>query len=317
MSEIIKEIVHVAEAGNFLYALVVQYEESDGGNGVGLLYRTNGLREGDTEHILSTNDYLRYMWTSPSGSIWMSSEDGNVWTTAKVKWSKPKDAELAFNSYDSSLNWTVTTLPDQQGRNRPPLLGSIWGTDDSNVFVAAFDGPIYHWNGKEWRQVHTAPGTIRSFSGTSANDVFAVGEKGSLLRFDGSAWQTLRNPEGVRNDETFTGARHAPDGSVYICSQSGRLLHGSASGMSVIAQNDDIQLRGLAFLGDRLLFAAADQGVAELKKSTIVSIRDTFYPIFIAPGTNDRLFFLDASTETCYIEYDPSNEDKPWAFVDF
>ena len=40
------------------------------------------------------------MWNSPTGSVWLSSDDGNVWTTANVKWRKAKDPELAFDSYD-------------------------------------------------------------------------------------------------------------------------------------------------------------------------------------------------------------------------
>ena len=105
-------------------------------------------------------------------------------------------------------------------------------------------------------------------------------------------------------------------GSVYICSQDGRLLHGSASGLTVLAQDRDIPLRGLAFLGDRLLFAAGERGVAELQKSTLAVIRSTFHSTFIAPG-KARLFFLDASTETCYIEYDPAHQEAPWWFVTF
>jgi hypothetical protein len=73
------------------------------------------------------------------------------------------------------------------------------------VFAAVFDGPIYHWDGKSWRQVHRARGTIRSFSGSGASDVFAVGDKGALEHFDGTVWRSLRDPDGGRVDESFTG----------------------------------------------------------------------------------------------------------------
>jgi hypothetical protein len=316
MTEVINEIVHLAETESCLYALVVHYEEADGGNGVGLVLRTDGAREGDTETVLTTNDYLRSMWVSPSGAVWLSSEDGNVWTNAKVRWPKSKDPELDFDSFDATMKWQVTTLPNPQDLGHPPNLGAIWGTDDSNVYTAASNGPIYQWNGKAWNQVHTAIGTIRAFSGTSAQDVFAVGENGALLHFDGSTWRALSNPEGGRNDELFTGVNMSPDGSVYICSQDGRLLHGSASGLVALSQDSDLPLRGLAFVGKRLLLAAAEKGAAELQQSTLAVIKSNFHSTFITAGRG-RWFFLDASTQTCYIEYDPRQSEAPWWKVTF
>jgi hypothetical protein len=316
MSEKIEEIVAVAEIGDAVYALIVGYEESDGGNGTGFLYRTDGKRVTELQPVLSTNDYLRAMWASPTGSIWLSSEDGNVWTSANVKWVKAKDPELASDSHDAKLKWKVTTLPNPQGEDSAPTLGAIWGIDDTNVFAAASDGPIYHWNGKTWRQVHTAAGTIRDFTGTGPDNVFAVGEEGALVHFDGTVWTTLSNPDDTRGDELFTGACHGADGSVYICSQDGRLLHGGKSGLTVVAQDESLSLRGLAFLGDRLLLAAGESGVAELKNSALTVIRSTFHSTYIASG-KARLFFLDASTETCYIEYDPAQQKMPWCFVAF
>ena len=44
MSEKIEEIVAVAEIGHAVYLLVVGYDEGDGGNGTGFLYRTDGAR---------------------------------------------------------------------------------------------------------------------------------------------------------------------------------------------------------------------------------------------------------------------------------
>ena len=213
------------------------------------------------------------------------------------------------------MSWFVTGLPSPQGKRGPPNLGAIWGTDDSNVFAASANGPIYHWDGKRWRQVHTAAGTIRAFTGSGTHDVIAVGEKGALLHFDGASWRTLMNPDAAQPDETFTGACHA-NGRVYICSQDGRLLSGSMSGLTVLAQTEDVQLRGLALLGDRLLFAAGQDGVVELQESTLKIIRSTFHSTYIAAGKG-RLFFLDASSEFAYIEYDPKQLDLPWSYVTF
>ncbi|NOT26816.1 MAG: hypothetical protein HOP16_12020 [Acidobacteria bacterium] len=315
MSDKIKQIVQVAELAKALYLLVVEYEEADGGNGVGHLYRTDGLRATVFEHVLSTNDTLRAMWASPSGAVWLASQDGNVWTTAKVRWSKPRNPDLDFLSFDPALKWTVTTLPNLRIEGYPPALGPIWGTDDANVFAASGEH-IYHWNGSAWAQEYTAAGTVRAFSGTGPQDVYAVGGESTLLHYDGKAWRRLQNPGDTTGDELFTGACHAADGTVYICSQDGRLLHGSASGLTVLAQNDDIQLRGVALLNDRVLLAAGADGVAELQGSAVNGIRSTFHAFSITPG-NKRVFFMNSSSETCYVEYDPSEETAPWWLVTF
>ena len=317
MSELISEIVDIAETERALYLLLVEYEQGDGGNGVGHVHRTDGHRNTVLEGVLSTNDTLRAMWVSPSGAIWLTSEGGNVWTSAGVQWPRPKDPDLDFKSYDAALRWNVTTLPNLEKEGYSPNLGVIWGTDDANVFAAAFGGHIYYWNGKTWRQIYTAAGTIRAFSGTSAQNILAVGENSTLLHFNGTTWRDLHNPDDSTDYHLFTGACYASDGSVYICSQGGTVLHGSASGLTVLVQNDDIQLMGLVFLGDRLLFAAGSKGVAEFTNSTIVVIRSTFDAVFVKAGKRRSFFLEGASTETGYIEYDPENKKAPWWGITF
>jgi hypothetical protein len=311
MSELIDEVVQVAEVGKSLYLLVVEYEETQGANGVGHLFRRDGTREAASENVLATNDTLRSMWASPSGALWLASEDGNVGTTAKVKWPKPTDAEVDFQSFDPALRWTVTTLPNLKVEDYSPTLGPIWGTDDANVFAAANGGHIYHWDGNAWTQMYTAAGSVSAFTGTSRQDVYAVGADSTLLHYDGNAWRPLRNPGDTTGDELFTAACNGADGSVFICSKDGRLLHGSASGLNVLAQSDDLQLLGMALLKDRLLFAVGADGVAELQGSAFTVIKKTFHAVATTPGTN-RVFFLRAEAEPCYVEYDPANTEAPW-----
>jgi hypothetical protein len=313
MSEKIREIMHVVEVGKALYLLLVEYEETQGAAGVGHVLRTDGSRQVLPENVLATNDTLRAMWASPSGALWLASADGNAWTTAKVRWSKPTQTDVDFQSFDPTLRWTVTTLPNLRTEGYPPALGPIWGTDDANVFAASGEH-IYHWNGTAWTQEYTAPGTIRAFSGTGPQDVYAVGGGSTLLHYNGEAWRQLQNPADTSGNELFTGACHAADGTVYICSQDGRLLHGSAAGLTVLAQSDDIQLRGVALLDGRVLLAAGADGVAESLGAAITVIRSTFHAIGVLPGKN-RLFFLDADEDPCYIEYDPADAAAPWVAV--
>lgn len=315
MTDIISEIVQIAEVRKSLYLLVVEYEDGDGGNGVGHVQRTDGSRQPVMEGVLSTNDTQRAMWASPAGNLWLSSEGGNVWTTAKVRWPGPTDPELDHQSFDPSLKWSVTTLPAAEGEDHPPTLGAIWGTDDANVYVAGSSGSIHRWDGKAWQQVHAGAGSIMSFGGTSSDDVWAVGEAATILRFDGRSWTLLASSD-PRDDELFMDVVHAADGSVYICSKDGRLLHGGASGLVPIHDDEDMQLMSLAFLGKDLYLAAGAKGVAQLKGSSVVVVRETFHAISVTPGTK-RLFFLDASSDTTYVEFKPTDKQLPWGRITF
>ena len=313
-TKMIDEIVSLAETADAIFLLVVSYQEADGMNGVGLVYRTNGRRDDAIDCVISTNDFIRSIWVSPSGALWLSSESGNVWTTASVPWKKRKDDDIAFDVYDASFSWKWTTLTSQDRCS--PTLGSIWGTSDSDVYIGDHIGGIYHWDGKSWTVVYTAKGSITSFGGSSPKDVWAVGENGALAHFDGKIWQQL-SYESQSGDETFTGVCVDHSSVVYICSQSsGLLLQGTDKNLKIVAQNDKLQLRGIAFLGERLLLACGSGGVAELQDGKLKIIRSTFNPIYITAG-KCRVFFLDATCKMEYVEYDPLHPEHPWYFVTY
>ncbi|HEU5470749.1 MAG TPA: hypothetical protein VFV67_08850 [Actinophytocola sp.] len=316
MAELISEIVAIIPRDGALYMLMVEYEEGDGGNGVGHIMRTDGLRTTVIDGVLSTNDTLRAFWMSPTGALWASSEDGNVWTSASVRWPEPRHDDLGSIAEDPALRWTVTTLPDLREEGYEPTLGALWGTGDADVFVAASGGHIYQWNGEEWRQTFTAPGDVRAFAGTGPHDVYAVGEQATLLHYDGNAWSTMENPAGGTQAETFTGCCMGPDGALLVCSMKGRLLHGTAGGLTALARDDARQLWDVAMLDDRIILAAGRDGVVELRDQTLVSLRDTFHAHSVTAG-KDKLYFVDASAEPVYIEYDPVHPTMPWARIWF
>ncbi|HEU5469258.1 MAG TPA: hypothetical protein VFV67_01290 [Actinophytocola sp.] len=316
MSERISEIVAIIPRDGALYLLFVDYEEGDGGNGVGHIQRTDGERHTVLEAVLSTNDILRAFWGSPTGALWASSEDGNVWTSASVRWPEPRQDGLDSVAHDPTLRWTVTTLPDLREEGYAPTLGPLWGTGDADVFVAVHRGHIYQWNGEEWRQTFTAPGEVRAFAGTGPHDVYAVGENATLLHYDGNAWSTMENPAGGTADETFTGCCIGPDGALLACSMDGRLLHGTAGGLIALAHDDDLQLYDVATLDDRVILTAGRNGVVEFRNQALVSLRDTFHALKVTAG-KDKLYFVDATSEPVYIEYDPAHPTMPWARISF
>lgn len=316
MSDRVSEIVAIVPMSTAHYMLFVEYEEGDAGNGVGHVQRTDGARQTVLEGVLSTNDTLRALWGSPSGALWASSEDGNVWTTAGVSWPPPQRADLDSMVFDPSFKWTATTLPNLREAGYAPTLGTLWGTGDSDVFVAASGGHIYHWNGTDWRQAYTAPGDIRAFAGTGPADVYAVGHNATLLHYDGKAWTALQAPAGGEPDEVFTGCCMGPDGTLLACSMEGRLIHGNTGGLHVLGHDDDLQLRGIALLDNRIVVAAGAAGVVEFRNQAFASLRSTFHALSVTQGKG-KLYFLDAAAQSAYIEYDPAHPSMQWARVKF
>ena len=63
---------------------------------------------------------------------------------------------------------------------------AVWGTSSSDVFIATFDGVIWHYNGSTWSsQTGLAP-RLKTLWGSGPNDVYVGGA--ALLRFDGTTW---------------------------------------------------------------------------------------------------------------------------------
>lgn len=314
--DLVNEILHVTEADRGVYFLWICYEEGDIAAALGTVYRTNGTRESGLvpDRILDTNDTLRTLWISPSGSLWVASADGNVATTANVHW-PPPPAHLQYEGTDGAAGWNVTALPAIASSRLRPNVTALWGTDDDDVFAGCFEGYIYRWDGSAWRQqmdVEDVGGTIRAFGGIR-DDVFAIGARQVLLHFDGQRWQRLRVPGTPDTSELFTAVLRLSDGSVLISGSSdeGRLLHGSAAGGLVEIGRYPIELLDMAPLGERVLFATGD-GVAELIGHDVQMIRSTFMTATMSAGIG-RVFFIEPAQEVPgFIEYDPRQTDDPW-----
>jgi len=73
-------------------------------------------------------------------------------------------------------------------RNLFTDVGSIhdaWGTAGDNVFFAANNGQILHFNGNSWvGSIHVTDDNLRGIWGSSDQNVFAVGGNGTILHYD-------------------------------------------------------------------------------------------------------------------------------------
>ncbi len=87
--------------------------------------------------------------------------------------------------YDGS-QWSVA----YQGRGEGKLV-DIWGSSPNDLFVAAEEGGMLHYNGYSWRQMSTT--YFDSVWGTGPHDVWATGRSSSggaaIYHYDGTRWR--------------------------------------------------------------------------------------------------------------------------------
>jgi hypothetical protein len=318
------ETLLVGQRETHVVMLTAVYEEGDSGAAVGqlhLLPLDRAERDIKAKQILSTNDTVRCLWISPSDELWVASADGNVGTTAAVKWPAARRTDLVYRPIGRGSKWSATSLPLLKSTGLPPSVTAVWGTSDNDVHVGVYGGHLYRWNGISWLQTFQGPGegqkTIQAFGGTSPSDVFAVGSDNAVLHFDGSVWRPIRLPSAARENVGYTGVVVLSDATVLIsgASDEGILLQGTSNGLTEFGRYP-IELIGMAQTLGRVLFATGD-GVAELIGRGVKMIRSTFETATISAGKG-RWFFTEPDPESAgFLEYYPEDEETPWEGYDY
>ena len=107
---------------------------------------------------LPKNERLYSMWGSPSGELfvcsssWAREFDGNVWKDLNSK-------ELYG-------------------------LDSVWGTSSTDVYFAAVNGVVYHYDGSSFTPMPTGvQDDLTSIWGSNDGQVFAVSSSGTIVRY--------------------------------------------------------------------------------------------------------------------------------------
>lgn len=316
-----QEILQVVETEG-LYVLRIDYDEGDIGSAIGhVFWVSSARRPGEVpEQVLGTNEPLRTLWASPTGSLWAASANGSVGTTALVSWPPPASG-ADYLTLGTSPKWSATDLPRVRSTRLPPNVTALWGTSDADVYAGTYGGHIYRWDGAAWNQVFDGPGrgkgTIQAFGGV-VNDVYAVGKEDTILHFDGAGWRPLLAPEPPNGHELLTGVLRMPDGQVLISGSGdiGRLMHGSAAGGLTEFGRYPVHLIGMAPLGERILFVTGD-GVAELFDRNVTMIKPGFKTASISPGKG-RVFIIEpAQEQPRFAGYYPSVADAQWRRTTF
>lgn len=309
--EEIRHLTAVCERRDALYYLWIGYYPDDAGNVVGQIVAAPHERGGRSQCVLNTNDSLSTLWRSPTEQLWAASGNGNVWTTATVTWPAARSEGLTYTDDDPAMTWSVTTLPDPQRLGYAPTVTALFGTSDDDLHVGTFQGVMYRWDGRAWRESYDALGTaIHRIHGV-ADDVFAVGHDGLILRWDGERWRRIPFPDGLGAGEVLTGVRVVEGGDVYVSSRSGRLLRGGRDGF-VVASELEVSVHALACFDGRLMLAAGDAGVFELVEDRAVPLKQTFGCVDLYETTR-RLFCVEPTQSVpCIIDFTP-DADPPWA----
>ncbi len=305
------EIVHVidlVESKYGLHGIVTYYNESEPAGAVGnvqSLIRQNGSTENKT--CLGTNGQLNAMWSSPEGELWVVDDNGDVFTSAQLSFSKPAYKNLSFNSGFYNIDWKVTQIYFGQ-------LNGIWGTSDSNVWVTSFAGLTFHWNGIEWQE-YELPQAPNAIEGSACDDIYVVGYEGNIHHWNGQEWLKVALPTGALENEAFTDICVINKEKVYITARSGVLLVGNARDGFVNVGSDQFSWYGIGYLLGRLFLAGGEQGIFELADSQFTCLKDKGHPVGVFT-LSDAITFIPAEQQPgpWFVMYAP-NEQRQWAKI--
>ncbi len=73
-----------------------------------------------------------------------------------------------------------------------PDIRDMWGSTEGSLFAAGMQGQILHYDGKNWRAMHSGTAAhLYALWGSSESSVFAAGSGGILLHYDGKEWREM------------------------------------------------------------------------------------------------------------------------------
>lgn len=297
-----------------IYMVRTTYPETDALNAQGQIWRFdwNLDNENPFRCVLNTNDTLVALWASAKGRLWTTTARGMVWTTADVQWPPHTWKPLDYDVLDPAMPWKVTSLPKLSVKKIDPIVNAVWGASDDCVFAGTYQGAVYVWNGKAWTESATgATHGINAVHGSGPKDVWAVGERGTILHYDGRTWARIPYPGDDDPSDGLTAVRALPGGEAVMCGRAGRVLRGGRDGLEVVTETKK-SLYGLAYFQERVIIAAGDDGVLELKKNRVSTIKDTFAAVGVFECRH-LLLFVQPFQENGpgVVIHDPKGE-TPW-----
>ena len=153
------------------------------------------------------------VWAAAKSEVWVSGVDhsigllrhfiGDKWEEVPISAATSlwevwgfgmKDVWMVGSDSKSAGQTGFVLRGDAKNFDRFPFEGAslraIGGSSSDDVWIGAYTGELYHWNGKEWSATPpVAPEThLLSLWAAGAKDIWAVGFDGLILHFDGKSW---------------------------------------------------------------------------------------------------------------------------------
>ncbi len=101
-------------------------------------------------------------------------------------------------------------------------IASLWGTSAADVYAAAHQGGVLHFNGTTWSRVFGAGQFLNmAVWGSSSSDVYVVGRPGMAFHYDGTLWSLTAS--GM--SEWLSGMWGASPRTIYAVSWDGSIAH--------------------------------------------------------------------------------------------
>lgn len=133
------------------------------------------------------------------------------------------------NNTTPSDEWSFTTVDGEWTVIFGPVyhrFQDIWGSSNTDIFVASDYNAIYHFDGSSWTTMTHANGAFTGVHGTSGSSVFVCGLDVQVQEYDGISWAEVH----VGGDTTLYDIWCAPGGDVFAVGNDGMVLHYDGSG---------------------------------------------------------------------------------------
>lgn len=144
------------------------------------------------------------------GISW-SALDTPTWYVSDIWGSSPTDVYAAgvHTSHYDGTRWRDATPKGNE---------TLWGINGfrNDDIYAVYATKVWHFDGCEWKVIHTVSGNLRSVWCQPGPLVYAVGDAGLVVRFDGSTWTTL----STSTNEYFSSTWGRSAGDIFVVGNS-------------------------------------------------------------------------------------------------
>jgi hypothetical protein len=170
-----------------------------------------------TVALSNIGESLMGVWQAAADDVWMVGlawdvdrgvlrhYDGERWQgaiigSASTLWEVWGGTDGVWIAGGSTAGQGFVGRGENEAFARAPLAGGslrgIWGSGGDDVWVAAYEGALQHWDGSHWTEHATPEPDMRllSIAGSSARDVWAAGLYGTLAHWDGESWRRVKVP---------------------------------------------------------------------------------------------------------------------------